>query len=161
MPAEPPATPDPRAPADLQRLVRLLDTRWRIPGLGLRVGLDPLLGLVPGVGEGVSTLLSGWVVVRAAGLGASPATLARMALNVAVDAAIGSIPLLGDLFDVGWRANTRNLALLEGQLADPAGRRRADRRVVVVVAALALALPLALAALAGWLVWRAAAAILQ
>jgi hypothetical protein len=159
-PAHAPGVPDDlaprdRVPADLRRLVRLLDSAVRIPGTRIRVGLDPLLGLLPGLGDSLSTLLSGWVVVRAAGLGASPATLARMLGNLLVDSVLGTLPVLGDLFDVGWRANQRNLALLEGQLADPARRRRRDRAVVVAVVAVALALPLALAALFAWLVHAA------
>lgn len=157
MPDELVPRPRDRAPADLRRLARLLDAAVRIPGTQIRVGLDPLLGLLPGVGDSLSTLLSGWIVVRAAGMGASPATLARMLGNIVVDATIGAIPLLGDLFDVGFRANQRNLALLEGQLADPAGRRRRDRGVVVVAVVLALALPVGLAALVAWLVYAALA----
>lgn len=147
----------PRAPADLRRLARLLDAAVRIPGTDIRIGLDPLLGLLPGVGDSLSSLLSGWLVVRAAGLGASPATLARMVGNLLVDAAIGTIPVLGDLFDVGWRANERNLALLEGQLADPARRRERDRGLVIAVVAVVLAVPVALAALVSWLIYAALA----
>lgn len=147
----------PRVPDDLRRLARLLDGAVRIPGTGIRIGLDPVLGLLPGVGDALSTLLSGWLVVRAAGLGASPATLARMVGNLLVDAAIGTLPVLGDLFDVGWRANERNLALLEGQLADPVRRRRRDRGLVIAVVAVVLAVPLALAALVSWLVYAALA----
>lgn len=146
-----------RAPADLRRLARLLDAAVRIPGTRIRIGLDPLLGLLPGVGDSLSTLLSGWIVVRAAGMGASPATLARMLGNLIVDAAIGALPILGDLFDIGWRANQRNLALLEGQLADPVVRRRRDRGVVVAVVVIALALPIALTTLIAWLVYAALA----
>lgn len=142
-----------RVPADLRRLARVLDSAVRIPGTDIRLGLDPLLGLLPGLGDALSTLLSGWLVVRAAGLGASPATLARMVGNLLVDAAIGTIPVLGDLFDVGWRANERNLALLEGQLSDPVRRRRRDRGLVLVVVAVVLAVPVGLAALVSWLLY--------
>lgn len=157
MPDELAPRPADRVPADLRRLVRWLDTAVRIPGTNIRFGLDPLLGLLPGVGDSLSALLSGWVVVRAAGMGASPATLARMIGNILVDSAVGTIPLVGDLFDVGWRANQRNLALLEGQLADPVRRRRHDRGLVIAVVAVALALPIAVAVLLGWLVYAALA----
>lgn len=145
----------PRVPADLRRLARLLDAAVRIPGTDIRIGLDPLLGLLPGVGDSLSSLLSGWLVVRAAGLGASPATLARMVGNLLVDAAVGTIPVLGDLFDVGWRANERNLVLLEGQLADPVRRRKRDRGLVIAVVVVVLAVPVALAALVSWLIYAA------
>jgi len=100
----------------------------------------------------VSAILAGWIVVRAAALGASPATLARMTGNVLVDAVLGAVPVLGDIFDVGYRANRRNLALLEGQLADPARRAAIDRRVVIAAAAVAVLIPVGVAALVGWLV---------
>lgn len=147
--------PERRAPDDLHRLATWLDSAVRIPGTQVRVGLDPLLGLAPGLGDTVSAILSGWIVVRAAGLGASPATLARMAGNVLVDALVGAVPVLGDIFDVGFRANRRNLALLEGQLADPARRAAVDRRVVVAVAVVAALVPVGVAALVGWLVFAA------
>jgi hypothetical protein len=146
------ADPAPRAPDDLHRLADLLDSAVRIPGTQVRVGLDPLLGLAPGLGDTVSAILAGWIVVRAAALGASPATLARMTGNVLVDAVLGAVPVLGDIFDVGYRANRRNLALLEGQLADPARRAAIDRRVVIAAAAVAVLMPVGVAALVGWLV---------
>jgi hypothetical protein len=149
VPADRPLT---RAPDDLRQLATWLDAAVRIPGTNIRVGLDPLLGLAPGFGDTVSALLSGWLVVRAAGLGVAPATLVRMTGNVLLDALVGSVPVLGDLFDVGFRANQRNLALLEAQLADPVARARADRRVVVAVAVAAVLIPVGLAALVGWLV---------
>jgi hypothetical protein len=96
----------------LQRLAYLLDDRFRIPGTGYRVGLDGLIGLVPGVGDAVTTLLSLYIVLEARRLGVPLTKLGRMGFHVGVDALLGSVPLLGDLFDVAYRSNRRNLRLL-------------------------------------------------
>ena len=125
--------------AHLRRLAHWLDDGIRIPGTRLRFGLDPLIGLVPGLGDAAGAALAGWIVIEAAWSGASAATLARMAVNVAVDALVGSIPVAGDVFDFGWKANMRNVALLERHLADPARAARADLiHIALVVGAIAL-----------------------
>ena len=90
--------------------------------------------MIPGVGDIVPTAASAYIVAQAAALGVPRATLLRMCLNLAVDAVVGSIPLVGDAFDVVWRANDRNVRLLESRLTDPTGEQR-DRRVVAVVGA--------------------------
>lgn len=133
----------------VRALARLLDEAVRIPGLGTRVGLDAVLGLVPGIGDALGAALSGWVIVVAARLGAPPAILARMAGNAALDALVGSVPLLGDLFDVGWRANMRNVALLERWLQRPREARAASAAIVV-------ALLVALAAIVAGVLWLVA-----
>ncbi len=123
-----------------------MDAGIRIPGTSLRFGLDPILGLVPGAGDGVGALLAGWILVEAARLGASSATLLRIAGNVALDAGLGAVPFLGDIFDFAWRANVRNVALLERHLAAPERAERADRSFVALVVAGLLALVLGLLA---------------
>ena len=128
--------------ARVGRVSTVLDSAVTIPRTNVRVGLDPILGLVPGVGDVVPTAASAYVVAEAAALGVSQATLARMCLNLLVDAVVGSIPVVGDVFDVAWRANDRNVRLLEARLADPSGERR-DR---VAVAALGAAVFLAVLA---------------
>jgi hypothetical protein len=105
-----------------RRLARLLDDAIPIPGTSYRIGLDPLIGLVPGIGDVLGALLSTWLLVIASRLGASPSVLARMGLNIAIDALVGSIPVAGDLFDAGWKANVRNLRLIEGWLERAASR---------------------------------------
>lgn len=100
----------------LRALARLLDDAFPIPGTNLRVGIDPLLGLVPGLGDAAALGFSAYIIAQAKQLGASPATIGRMTLNAAVDALVGTIPLLGDLFDAAWKANARNLDLLEEDL---------------------------------------------
>lgn len=138
--------------AHLRGLGRALDGAVTIPGLGVRVGLDPLIGLVPVVGDWIGGLLAAYIVVRAAGLGVSAATLLRMLGNLGVDALVGSVPVLGDIFDVGFRANERNLALIEGHMLAPGERRRGDLAVVLIVGGGALAVVVGALALAGWVV---------
>jgi hypothetical protein len=96
----------------LDQLTRLMDSAFRIPGTRFRFGLDPLIGLIPGLGEGVSLVISGGLVLAMVRHGISGPLLLRMVGNLALDAAVGLVPVLGDLFDVGFKANRRNLHLL-------------------------------------------------
>jgi hypothetical protein len=96
----------------LGRLAWVLDQAFRIPGTNQRVGLDGLIGLVPGVGDTLGALLSTYIIVQAAQRGAPVWTVVRMLGNVAVETVIGAVPVLGDVFDVVWKANMRNVALL-------------------------------------------------
>ena len=113
--------------AAVSRFAYWLDAGFRIPGTSLRFGLDPILGLVPGFGDAAGAVLAGWILVEAVRLGASRATLLRIAGNVALDAGLGAVPLIGDIFDFAWKANLRNVALLERHLATPDRAQRADR----------------------------------
>jgi hypothetical protein len=117
-----------------------MDDGIPIPGTGLRIGLDPLLGLVPGVGDAAGAIVSGAIVLEAMRQRVSPYAIVRMIGNIALDAAVGAIPLLGDLFDAGFKANARNLALLERHLAAPVEARRGDRLLVLAIGGGALAL---------------------
>ena len=98
---------------------RLLDDAVRVPGTRFRFGLDPVLGLVPGAGDLASTLLSLYVVVEAVRLGLPAPTIAKMLAIVALDALLGSIPAIGVVFDAVFKANRRNLAILEAHLDRP------------------------------------------
>ena len=100
----------------LEKLAYWLDDRFRIPVINRRIGLDGLIGLVPGVGDTVMTAVSAYIVVEAHRLGVPPATLARMVANLAIDGVIGSIPIFGDLFDIANKANRKNIALLNRHL---------------------------------------------
>lgn len=100
----------------LHRIATRMDSAMRIPVLGVRVGWDSILGLVPGIGDALALAPAGYIVKEAHRLGASNAVLARMGTNIGIDFLIGSIPLVGDLFDVGWKANTRNVSLLRNHL---------------------------------------------
>ncbi|MBW4960932.1 DUF4112 domain-containing protein [Sulfitobacter sp. CW3] len=102
----------------LHRLARRMDYAFRIPLLGVRLGWDSILGLVPGVGDALALAPAGYIIKEAHRMGASSTVLGRMGANVGIDLVIGAIPLIGDLFDIGWKANTRNVALLSDHLAD-------------------------------------------
>jgi hypothetical protein len=130
-PSAPSASIDPARRS--RALARLLDESLRIPGTRIRFGLDPILGLVPGLGDVITTGVATLIVLDAARLGAPPAVLGRMAGNILADAAIGAIPGAGDVLDVFARVNTRNLALLDRHLADPAAARQASRRFLWLV----------------------------
>jgi hypothetical protein len=123
----------------LRQLARLLDEAIRVPGTNIRFGLDAILGLIPGAGDIAGGLLSAFVIVQAAKLGAPQSVLARMVMNVAVDSIVGAVPILGDLFDIGWKSNTRNTALLEQYVARPQATRAASR-VAVALAVTAVVL---------------------
>lgn len=127
-----------------------------MPGTRLAVGLDALVGLVPGLGDALGALVAGSVLVTALRAGVPATVAARMLLNIALDAGIGAVPLAGDLFDAGFRANRRNVALLERWLADPARAARGSR---VALAALAVATVALLAAIAYGAFWIARAAL--
>lgn len=96
----------------LQRLADLLDSRFRVPGTGWRVGLDGIVGLIPGVGDTATGLLSSYIVLEAWRLGVRKRTLSKMIWNVGVDFLVGSVPLFGDLFDIAWKSNTKNIKLI-------------------------------------------------
>lgn len=104
---------------DLERLADWMDTRFRLPGTNYRFGLDGLLGLVPGIGDGVVALPAIYLIARARGIGAPTHLQARMAGNVLLDVVIGAVPLVGDLFDFGFKANTRNVKLLREHFGVP------------------------------------------
>lgn len=113
----------------LKALAWLLDASIPLPG-GWRIGIDAILGLLPGVGDAVGALLSAYIVNEARALGAPKSVLWRMLGNVAVETVIGSIPFAGDLFDAAFKANLRNLRLLEHYQRDPIASRRSSRLFV-------------------------------
>ncbi len=142
--------PPPPALAAARLLARLLDDAVAIPGTSFRVGIDPLLGLVPGLGDALAALLGGWLLVLASRLGAPRPLVARMGLNVALDLVIGLVPGAGDVLDFFWKSNRRNLQLLEDWRARPAAVARESAARVVGLTVLVLAL----AAAVGFALWR-------
>lgn len=94
----------------------LLDEAIRIPGIGYRVGIGPIIGLFPVSGDAVGAVLSLYVVAESVRLDVPQKTVVKMLVNIALDAGIGSIPVAGDLFDFVWKANERNISLLESHL---------------------------------------------
>ena len=128
-----------RTLARLRSLSSLLDSSIRIPGLGYRIGLDPLIGLIPGFGDALTLLPAGYIIFEAYRLGVPKATLARMALNLGIETLFGAVPFLGDLFDATFKANNRNLYLLErhlGPLREKPLPRPSNRGVGVFLAVL-------------------------
>jgi hypothetical protein len=103
--------------ARIQGLAKLMDSAVAIPGTDIRLGLDAAIGLVPVLGDLVSQAISSYIIWEARRLGVSRWTMARMISNTAIDAVVGMVPLVGDAFDVAFRANIKNLRLLEAHLA--------------------------------------------
>ena len=124
---------DPAARA--RALAHLLDSAFRIPGTSVTVGLDPIIGLIPVLGDLAGAVASGYIVLTAARLGAPRVVLARMLLNIGTDTVVGSVPVLGDLFDVGFRSNIRNMELLDRHLGQPAATLRSSRFAVAAMIA--------------------------
>lgn len=100
----------------IRRISRLMDTAFKIPVLGLKVGWDPVLGLIPGLGDLIATAISAYVIVLAARFGLPRGILAQMVFNIGLEAVVGTVPLVGDLFDAFYKSNVRNLKLLEAHL---------------------------------------------
>jgi hypothetical protein len=117
----------------LRTLSRLLDSAFVIPGTRYRFGLDALIGLVPGLGDAVSAVFSVYIILQASRLGAPKSVVTRMIANVAVDTVVGWIPVLGDLFDVAWKSNLKNMALLESHLRQPAAARAGSRKALLLL----------------------------
>ena len=135
----------------LDLLSHLLDDWFRIPGTSIRFGLDGIVGFIPGVGDVIGGIASCIIIFAAWVRGVSYVTLARMLANWGIEVLLGTVPVLGNLFDIGWKANRRNYALLTNGLADPQGSRRRSWlffAVLCVIFAVMLVVPMLLF---GWL----------
>ena len=139
----------------LHRFAFWLDEGVRLPGTGLRVGLDPIIGLIPGFGDAAGAVLSAAILVEAVRRGVSRFTLGRIAWNIVLDAVLGAVPVIGDAFDFVWKANLKNVALIERHVAVPGTARRADRVFVFLLGGslflLCVALMVAGVLLTAWL----------
>ncbi|WP_017318103.1 DUF4112 domain-containing protein [Mastigocladopsis repens] len=100
----------------IRQLSRLMDTSLRVPGTGFRIGLDPIIGLIPGAGDLISTAFSAYIIFLATRFGIPRQDLTKMIFNVALESVVGTVPLVGDLFDAYYKSNIRNLELLEKHL---------------------------------------------
>jgi hypothetical protein len=146
-PAAGPAAPLPVKRTRLEHLsslANLLDNSIPVPGTRMRVGLDAIIGLIPGIGDAVGGAASAYIIFQAARLGAPVAVLLRMLLNVGIEVVLGVIPFIGDLFDAGWKANLRNIALLRRTVE---ARGEAGRSSAAVVIGVGIALLLLVAGL--------------
>jgi Domain of unknown function (DUF4112) len=101
----------------LRNLSRLMDSSFQVPGLGIKFGLDPIVGVVPVLGDAVAAVVSLYILHQARTLGVSTSTLWKMFANIAIDFLVGEIPALGDVFDLVFKANQRNIKLIEQDLA--------------------------------------------
>lgn len=144
--------PDRRAAIDhLDALSHLLDRAFRVPGTTWRFGIDPLIGLIPGLGDVISALVGAYSLWIARQLGAPASVQLRMVMNLALDGIVGLVPFAGDLFDFAFKAHSRNHALLSQWLQTPHRTRRSSL-IVLALATLAL---LTLLGAAGWVLLSA------
>ncbi|MGH9310930.1 MAG: DUF4112 domain-containing protein [Vicinamibacterales bacterium] len=135
----------------LRRWAVLLDSYFRVPGTRIRFGLDALIGLVPGLGDISTPVFAGMLLVQAVRMRLPVVVQARMVLNAAIDMLLGLVPVLGDLVDVGWKANMRNLALLERHARPGVPPSRGDYVFVWICLALLAVIAIAPVALLFWL----------
>lgn len=117
----------------LRSLSRLLDNAIVIPGTGYRIGLDPIIGLIPGGGDTAGLVLSSYIVLEAARLGASKSLLGQMAFNILLETLVGTVPVVGDIFDATWKANARNIEILETELHLPHHQERRNRWFAILL----------------------------
>jgi hypothetical protein len=130
---------------------RVMDELVTIPGTSVRVGLDPVVGLVPVIGDAISAVVGFWLVAEAARFGVPRIVVGRMVLNTVVDLVVGAIPVLGDMFDVVSRSNSRNLALFRRHALDPMASTRSERLALAGVIVLLVGMLWLVADAIGWL----------
>jgi hypothetical protein len=128
-----------------------MDELVTIPGTSVRVGLDPVVGLVPVIGDAISAVVGFWLVAEAARFGVPRIVVGRMVVNTVVDLVVGAIPVLGDMFDVVSRSNSRNLALFRRHALDPMASTRSERLALAGVIVLLVGLLWLVADAIGWL----------
>lgn len=132
-------TPTNRAPGrdrafkQLDSLSHLLDNSIKVPGTNARFGLDAVIGLIPGFGDAAGAMMSAYIVLQAARLGAPASSLIRMLLNVGIEALAGAVPILGDLFDAAFKANARNVAILRQEVEHRGSTGRSSTAMVIGV----------------------------
>ena len=129
-------TLDPARVERLRRLAVLLDDSIPIPGTRFRIGVESIIGLIPGAGDLAGGAFSLYILLQAARMGVPRPLLVRMGTNLVIDVVVGAVPVLGDLFDAGFKANLRNLALLERHADRPVASTRSSRRFVALLALL-------------------------
>jgi Domain of unknown function (DUF4112) len=136
----------------LRNVAQLLDSAFVVPGTSYRFGLDPILGLVPGLGDLVSPLFTIGILWQARELALPRIVQLRMIFNVAIDSLVGAVPMIGDLFDFAWKANTMNLALLERHAQEERTASAGDWLFVVLMVALVVLVAVVPFVIAGWLI---------
>jgi hypothetical protein len=135
----------------LRRVARMLDSAVPVPGTSFRFGLDPILGLVPGLGDLVSPLFTAGIIWQARDLGIPRVVIMRMIVNAAIDTLVGVVPIVGDLFDFAWKSNNMNLALLEQHAYEELRPSASDWTLVILAIALLVVIAAVPFLLLGWL----------
>jgi len=130
---------------------RVMDELVAVPGTSVRVGLDPIVGLIPVVGDAISAAVGFWLIAEATRFGVPRIVVGRMVVNTVVDLAVGAIPVLGDLFDVVSRSNSRNLALFRRHALDPTASTRGEQAALAGLLILVVGLLWLVATAIGWL----------
>ncbi len=148
--------PDRVLEPELETLARWMDSVFEIPGLGIRFGLDAIIGLIPGFGDMFTMLASLYILGAARRYGVSRITMTRMAINIAVDSLLGALPILGDIFDVVWKANEKNLSLLRRHLDSPSEALRTSSGDWLFVIGLGIGLVVLLAVTLSLMYWLVA-----
>jgi uncharacterized protein DUF4112 len=143
-----------RTLAALRKWSVLLDSAFRVPGTGITFGLDPILGLIPGLGDLTSPVFAALLLFHGVRMRIPRVVQLRMVINAAIDFLIGFIPVVGDLFDFGWKANVRNLALLERYAHPGSQATREDWIFVVSIVGVLVAITMIPLAFAAWLLSR-------
>ena len=146
--------PNPVALDALRRWAVLLDSMFRVPGTNIRFGLDAIVGLIPGIGDISTPVFAGLLLLQAVRMRLPIVVQARMVLNAAIDMLVGLVPILGDLVDIGWKANLRNLALLERHARPGVPPSRADYLFVVICLALLALIAITPVVLLAWVLSR-------
>jgi hypothetical protein len=137
---------------NLRRISWIFDELVSVPGTNMKVGLDALMGLIPGGGDLVGGAVSAYAILIARKVGAPAAVIIRMAINVIIDAVFGAVPLLGDVFDATWKANRKNLDLLERYVQQPQEVKRGSTLVVILALGLMIAALVGIAFLTVWII---------
>jgi len=132
----------------------LLDDAVRVPGTNIRFGIDPLVGMIPGLGDLLGGAASAYIILEAARAGAPASVLLRMTMNVGIDTLVGSLPVVGDLFDFAWKSNTRNVSLLARHIEAPLETKRASTALVMLLLAALAAIAIGASVLAFWIIRR-------
>lgn len=163
---DPPAAPLPARTKHVRAMSRLMDDSIPIPGTRRRIGLDAILGLVPGLGDLIGGVMSGWIILEATRARVPTTMLVKMLVNVGIDTMIGIVPAIGDLFDAAWKSNMRNVTLLERHLSETEALEVAvaasgekmeavGRSIVALAVLVAIVLGgVALGIFAGRMLWR-------
>jgi hypothetical protein len=138
----------------VQVVATLLDEALRVPGTNFRFGIDPIVGMIPGLGDLLGGAASAYIILEAARAGAPASVLLRMTMNVGMDTLVGAVPLVGDLFDFAWKSNTRNVRLLARHVEAPAETKRASIVLVVLLLAVLAGIAIGAAFLAVYVIRR-------